>query len=483
MLTSQKSPWGDEWFTMNLVTRPYGEVFWGAVHDVHPPLYFLVVHGFVSLFGQDEWVFRLTSFGASAGTLVMIYLLAKELFNKETALTALFLAAVSPYWLQSSNEIRGYSLLAFSVSCALFFFIRALNTKRRRWLCAYAFSMAAALYIEHYAWFFFFAMTAAVFLAVLKDRSQKLLLWTQGAVLGVGIPSLALIAYQAVYTENVFEPGRMEGYLTLSIMAKKVVGLVWHFSCGYHFSMITVDKASHYLRTSPIFWLSLITTFFAALLVLAGFSRAFKKQRHFFVIGVMALVFPILLLSLFYSIRLDARYLSFAAPLFFIFLAGGVNQIADNRLRFFCMALFGVVSIFGSAEAIRVKTDPIHKEDHKGQIEYAVRNAGQKDAIVGSNFRLDYYRTRSAALSSAPRLYSFEELSRGGAGQFEKIWYLDVTNMHPSEAERIYKKVSGKMAGLGFGPDREPIRIGGAEALTVIYVFRNQQLVHHGMAA
>ena len=38
MLLSEKSLWGDEFFSIELAVKPFAQVFMGAIHDVHPPL-------------------------------------------------------------------------------------------------------------------------------------------------------------------------------------------------------------------------------------------------------------------------------------------------------------------------------------------------------------------------------------------------------------------------------------------------------------
>lgn len=474
MLVSQKSPWGDEWFTIGIVQQPLPKVFFDSLQDVHPFLYNVVLCSFIHFLGAQEWAFRLLSFLASLGTLVFVYLLTREFFGKEEARLASFFVAISPYWLQSSNEIRSYSLLAFVVLTASFAFIKMLGYPGKKWRVIYILAAVAAIYIEHYAWFWFLGTTTCALFLHLKNKNGREILRRQAIVFLAGIPSLAIIAYQALFKENMFQVGRMQEYFSVAVMLKKIVGLFWHFSCGYFFSMVTVEGISHYLKTSFFFWLSAVSTVAAFSFALKGFFKIFKERPEIFVLWLMVLYFPVVLLGVFYPIRLDARYLSFAAPFFFITLAYGVMNVSRFWIRTVFITIFSAVSLFGSFHAILSPTDSIHKEDHRALVEYALRHAGPRDAFCGLKPQMDYYRPRLGTPPDLPIFSSYEDLAGTKTSRFEKIWFLGITNMQPEVADRIFKDICLKMARLGFYPDFDPLRFGGREGLTVLYVFQNK---------
>lgn len=473
MLFSEKSFWGDEWFTLSLVTAPVQEVFWGAIRDVHPPLYFLALHGAVSVLGQEEWVFRSVSFFSSLGTLALIYFLALELFDRKTALTALLLSAISPFWLQSSNEARSYSLLAFLTALAAFLLVREMKNLGRESVRAIPCLSAAlaAIYVEHYAWFFAFAVFASIAWVLLVERRFKKIAIMLGVFLAAAIPSLVLIGYQAIFNESVFLAGRMKEYFHISVMAKKIAGVFWHFTCGYAYSMLTVDKMVAAMKTSLYFWFSALSTLSAIWLVARGF-RAIAQRKEIFILCAATLLLPIFFLAAFYPIRLDARYVCFAAPVFFVLLAAGLSSVRNKAVYTVLFGLLVTTSSVGSVRAIAATTDSIHREDYRSLLRYVSKKAGPRDAVVGLETQMRFYRQKLNLDLRADYYADENSFAQNKRREYEKVWSLNMTNMHPSVSERSYNEQRALMGRIGYEPDGQPVRFGGEGALTVLYLFR-----------
>ena len=119
-LLTGKSWWGDEAFSMTLAKKPFFEIIQGAIQDVHPPLYYMVLH----LFSQNEASMLAFSAICGVGVVFGVYLLGKTIFCKKTGIIAALLTAISPYYLQSSNEIRSYSFFAFLTVLSTYFYFK-----------------------------------------------------------------------------------------------------------------------------------------------------------------------------------------------------------------------------------------------------------------------------------------------------------------------------------------------------------------------
>jgi hypothetical protein len=187
-------------------------------------------------------------------------------------------------------------------------------------------------------------------------------------------------------------------------------------------------------------------------------------------LAAIALFAPIIFLGFFYPVRLHARYLSYGAPFFFIFLAQGLAALSNQALRTFCFLLITVVSLFGAYYALSLKTDSVHKEDHQAMARYALERSGPNDAICGSGYRVRHY-IKKLGIETRSSVLSFDELVATGPERFDRVWFLGITNMDPGVADRIYRDVSGQMASIGFAPEGDPIRFGGDNGLTVIYIY------------
>ena len=128
------------------------EVFFrGKQPFVSPPLYYLLLRGWIRIFGDSESSIRLPS--ALFGTLniLLIYLAGKELFGRKTGLTAAFLLAVSVFNIYFSREARMYSLLCSLGLLSMFSLLKMIRSFRLHNTILYFVSTLFLLYTHNLA--------------------------------------------------------------------------------------------------------------------------------------------------------------------------------------------------------------------------------------------------------------------------------------------------------------------------------------------
>ncbi|HEY5816546.1 MAG TPA: glycosyltransferase family 39 protein, partial [Solirubrobacterales bacterium] len=148
-----------------------------------PPLYYALAWFWTQLTGTGEVGLRSLSALAGVATVPVAYLLGAELRGRRAGLLAAALVAVNPMLLWYSQEARGYALLVLLTSVAALYFVRALDSGRRRDFTGWGIAAALAL-ATHYFAIFPLALEAAW------------LLWRRGraAVAGLWIVALAGLA-------------------------------------------------------------------------------------------------------------------------------------------------------------------------------------------------------------------------------------------------------------------------------------------------
>lgn len=111
--------WTDEAFTIDLVgNNTVAGIIKGTANDVHPPLYYLIVKLFVTLFGASFQVYKLVSIIPMALTMLLAFFLIRPWFGRKTAfLFVLFLNAI-PCVMEYSVQIRMYSWSIFFITLA-----------------------------------------------------------------------------------------------------------------------------------------------------------------------------------------------------------------------------------------------------------------------------------------------------------------------------------------------------------------------------
>ncbi len=132
-----------------------------VAQDVHMPLYHVILHYWIVMFGNDIELIRMLSFIFFLLCLPFIYLLARmATLSRKWSLFVVALFTLSPFVNWYANEARMYTLLAFMSIANQYFFARIMQGKKNSWPW-YALTAVIGAY-SHY-FFFFNLITQAIF--------------------------------------------------------------------------------------------------------------------------------------------------------------------------------------------------------------------------------------------------------------------------------------------------------------------------------
>ncbi|MCC9310542.1 glycosyltransferase family 39 protein [Kitasatospora sp. RB6PN24] len=137
--------WRDELATWSAATRSTGQLIAVLHHvDAVSGAYYLLMHYWVSAFGDSPTVFRLPSALAMAGAAALVALTARKQFGVPAGLVAGLLFAVLPSVSRFAQEARSYAFAVLAVAAATYLLLRALERPDwQRWL-PYGAAVAAA---------------------------------------------------------------------------------------------------------------------------------------------------------------------------------------------------------------------------------------------------------------------------------------------------------------------------------------------------
>jgi mannosyltransferase len=112
------SLWYDELVSAFLSGKAIPDLIAHTARDIHPPAYYLLLHFWQSITrpvpGQGlEFLFAWPSLVWGMLLLPLIYALGRRLFDRQIATIALWLAAIHPFHIWYSQEVRMYTLGAF----------------------------------------------------------------------------------------------------------------------------------------------------------------------------------------------------------------------------------------------------------------------------------------------------------------------------------------------------------------------------------
>ena len=117
-----KTIWLDEAFSIWTAHHTPAEILdWLVRIDQHPPLYYLLLSGWIRLFGDLQGAARSLSALCSTLTIPLFYLIAQRIsHDRWTALLATLILTLSPFHVRFAQETRMYALLTLLAAGAIY---------------------------------------------------------------------------------------------------------------------------------------------------------------------------------------------------------------------------------------------------------------------------------------------------------------------------------------------------------------------------
>lgn len=299
-----------------------------ATRDLHPPLYFLLLHFSVLAAGTTEFALRFLSAFANELTLALLYPLTYLLVkNKLVALLTVLFAAVSPFYVWYAQEARPYALVLLWSTFAVYALLRWLKTSPQAWRALGSrwfvlFGLAFVLTLTtHYLSFILLPFFAAAMLLydnaahTWRARLTSPLTALAALLLGGFVAILIVLPRSAADLASWDQVGAT--FVPFFIMLRDV----WNsFAVGVTANLDTVV------------WLDL---FLVALWCVGVFSTIRVKPRAFrLALFLFCYLFlPAIVLQLGSYLRplyLNSRHLITTSPAFYIGLAIGVHAVANK---------------------------------------------------------------------------------------------------------------------------------------------------------
>lgn len=193
-----QSLWYDEALSVSIAAAPLSALVGRlASQDVHPPLYFVLLHGWMLGAGMGEAAVRALSAWWSTLAVAAMIVVGVRLAGRATGLAAGALACASPLMVYYGQETRMYALLSALALLTAYAFLRAAAGQRRWWLLA-ALAAAGSLWTHLAAALLFLAFNGWYLGRVLAHVGRSPAIWSarDGAAAAVRM-RLALVRLAA----------------------------------------------------------------------------------------------------------------------------------------------------------------------------------------------------------------------------------------------------------------------------------------------
>ena len=389
--------WFDEGWSWHLASLPLREMAGITAGDRNPVLYYVLLHGWLGLVGDSEFVLRYLALLPDVITVALVWAIAKRLQTARgirwSPYVATVLYALCPFAVWYAQETRMYAQIAMLCTASSYALLRWLSQPPRatRWLVGSAVCLAAALHSHYYAVFLLPAHALVVMGHSVREGRRSLFQWliAAAAVIASVVPWLLLARGGFAYNDGFDFP--------LNTVAGRMLEWVRAFvSGGFGYPL-------------PEWW-PILCAFVVGIALLA----AWRNPRLWTALGLalIPLLSAAIAVRVVYPYRsvFHPRYLIFVAPLLCVFLAGGFKTNKLLRLPF----AFGLLLLWLPALVWHFTQPSAIRDDTRGAIRHVVEAIEPGDVIVMSrdNFAVNYYWPKIAAQvgKNAPLLSAPEGL-------------------------------------------------------------------------
>ncbi|WP_165779300.1 glycosyltransferase family 39 protein [Brumimicrobium salinarum] len=340
----------------------------------NPPLYEIILHIWIKLFGINEYSVRFLSLLFSSITAMYIFLIGRKFLNIHIAFYAVILFISSNYHTYFAQEARVYALFGLLCTMSMYHFLKLLSnyqaSKHKNIYIVFKRSIPlilinTALIYAHY-FGFFILITQLVFsfvnLQLIKARWKSLLIIGLG-ILILYIPNIVVI-FQRI--SDTVDTGT---WLTAPN--------------GIHALYDMVRKFSN----APVVATFVLLTFAAALVKIIFLKKTKLPLPHQLICFWFVLIFfSMFILSYWYPMFLD-RYLMPASIAFYLLLAICIDFIIQkSRIKFVIPLIICGLFIFTAKPFIS------NKRAVKQTVNYIIenKNSNTQVYIAPKNFSLTF---------------------------------------------------------------------------------------------
>ncbi|MBI2327780.1 glycosyltransferase family 39 protein [Candidatus Curtissbacteria bacterium] len=374
-----------------------------SLGDFHPPLFHILLRGWILLFGTSEIATRIPSVILGVFTVYLTYLIGQKLFERKTALIAATLMATAPLAIYYSQEARMYMLAAALASLSTYFFISLIKKENLMLWFGFIISTALLLYTDYLPY-----LMIPVFIGYLFVNRQRIKKSTLRSFIPAFLLILILIAPWLIILPKQLQVGLSAA--AASPAWAQVVGSPNLKSLAVTFVKFTIGRISTDNDLIYALLFAPVAAFIIFLFLLSLFRTSHLRSiLWYWLFGPIFLAF---IIAQFVPIFAYFRFI-FVLPAFYLIAASAINTINWVPSTRLFLIIFLVINLI--ATIIYFMNPKFQREDWRQATNFVHANASPKTIVLfESNFPaapFDYYNKNKVpsfgALSGFNAEYEF----------------------------------------------------------------------------
>jgi hypothetical protein len=333
--------WLDESLSVNIARLPMSQIPRALAHDGAPPLYYLLLHGWMVVFGRSDLAIRALSGVVSVVSLPFFWAAGRRLGGRAVAWVCFFLAVSNPFAINYATSARMYSLMVLWSLLGFLALSRALEEPRPGRLVALG-GVTAALLYTHY-WGLYLVVVAGAWVAWHQWRTGRGRRALQAMMCGalLWLPWAPVFVFQALHTGTPW---------TGSASPADLLGVFSDFAGGGPWGVLLMF-ATFGLFLVGVFGRTVVSGTTIDTIEPGGRTRPIDADRAVVLelrprpgmaplvaVAAGTLLVAVLLGALANS-AFVARYTAVVLPLFLLVTSTGVAVLPGRRFRVGCVAV------------------------------------------------------------------------------------------------------------------------------------------------
>ncbi len=378
-LTSQ-SYWLDEIWSayISKPDRSFISMYSEVSKDVHPPLFQIILWGWYHIVGFNEYAGRFLSAIFGSLSVLAIFFLGKELFNKEIGLYASIIASVNWFLVYYSQEVRSYSLLFLMSIISYTYLVKMLNKHSKTNIFLYLISTICLMYTHFFGLIIIATQMFVVIYYVYKEENEKKRL----VVLASIIAMVFIVALLPLLPQ---------------IMAKASLKSFWISKPTSTFILSYMDN---YVKNKYLEGIFLLTSLFAISYLFT--KKYIRSIRILFIWIILGFLLPYIR-SITATPILTDRNTIIIIPALILLISYGIFLLKDRILKICTLVLILILSIYQlSASNYHQKNDYQQWREILNTLSQSKNNFPVYDLA----FKGKFYKTYAAMLDMNLNIYS-----------------------------------------------------------------------------
>ena len=313
--------------------------------DVNPPLYYILLHYWISFFGSSDFSVRFMSVIFAVLAILMIYKVGNLIFDKDVGLLSALILAFSIYHIHYSQEARMYSQAVLFTLVSMFYMIKHEREGKLIFAGVYIISTVCLIYSHVYGLFILAAQNIYMLTRFFLDRNDlkpMITKWIflQFATVIFFIPWISAFMNQIIRVHSGFWIPTLpiRKIATPLLMYSGSWGLFTFFvsllclSAGRYVFIKDSEKWEDHFRS---LWRRHRTE---------GFADIWKS--YFLLAWLSVPIILPFLISRYFTPILMTRYTLVASPAFYLLTSKAIRHLAPRNIRTSCTIVIILLSLF-----------------------------------------------------------------------------------------------------------------------------------------